>query len=61
MYFSQVPGWVTEHGTFEVDWKDLTLDYDRAGIGGEKPGAIFNYRIRARFISSGPGLSGSAR
>jgi serine/threonine protein kinase/formylglycine-generating enzyme required for sulfatase activity len=54
MYFSQIPGWVTEHGTFEVDWKDLTLDCDRAGVGAEKPGTVFNYRIRARFVSSEP-------
>jgi hypothetical protein len=31
------------------------LDYDHAGIAGSKPGTIFNYRIRARFLDSRPG------
>jgi hypothetical protein len=54
MYFSRIPAWHTRYGHFEVDWKDLTLDADRAGIKGLRPGAGYNYRIRARFISSRP-------
>lgn len=54
MYFSRIPGWHTQYGIFVVDWKDLTLDADRAGIIGLRPGAGYNYRIRARFISSRP-------
>jgi hypothetical protein len=54
MYFSHIPAWHTKYGHFEVDWKDLTLDSVHAGIKGEKPGYGFNYRIRARFISSRP-------
>ena len=52
MYFSHIPAWHTEHGHFEVDWKDLTLRPLPVGTEGEKIG--FNYRIRARFISSRP-------
>jgi hypothetical protein len=48
MYFSQIRGWQTELGHFDVDWKDLTLI--TLPIGSEGP--CFNYRIRARFVSS---------
>ena len=52
MFFSHTSGWQTPYGHFDVDWKDLTLDAKRAGIDGGNLG--FNYRIRARFISSRP-------
>lgn len=55
MYFDRVPGWDTGTARFDVDWRDLTLDFDRAGIQGHPPGMIFNYRVRARFLGSGPG------
>ncbi len=48
MYFSQIRGWQTELGHFDVDWKDLTLI--TLPVGSKGP--CFNYRIRARFISS---------
>ena len=54
MYFSHIPGWQTKYGHFEVDWKDLTLNSDHAGINELRPGTGYNYRIRARFISSRP-------
>ena len=50
MYFSQITGWDTEQGHFEVDWKDLTVI--TLPVGSKGP--IFNYRIRARFISARP-------
>jgi len=52
MYFSHIPGWINEYGNYIVDWKDLTLHGDYAGTTDMKPGTLFNYRIRARFISS---------
>jgi hypothetical protein len=54
MYFSHVPAWHTRYGHFEVDWKDLTLTSLPAQTKDEKIGYGFNYRIRARFISSRP-------
>ncbi|HXJ56675.1 MAG TPA: serine/threonine-protein kinase [Verrucomicrobiae bacterium] len=45
MYFSQMTSWSTKYGVFQVDWKDLHLDLPEGG---------FNYRIRARFVSSEP-------
>jgi hypothetical protein len=54
MYFSHIPRWQTKYGHFEVDWKDLTFDPEHAGIKELRPGTGYNYRIRARFISSRP-------
>jgi hypothetical protein len=54
MYFSRIPGWHTQYGHFEVDWKDLTLTSLPVGTKDEKIGSGYNYRIRARFISSRP-------
>jgi len=47
MYFSHKETMQTEYDRFEVDWKDLTLLPAGTHLG-------FNYRIRARFISSQP-------
>ncbi len=42
----------TEH--FDVDWKDLTLTALPPGSRDPEIGYGFNYRVRARFISSRP-------
>jgi hypothetical protein len=32
MYFSHISAWRNQYGSFEVDWKDLTLDADHTGV-----------------------------
>jgi hypothetical protein len=49
MYFSRITGYVSADYKYEVDWKDLTADplATQTQLG-------FNYRIRARYLSSRP-------
>jgi hypothetical protein len=54
MYFSRIPVMVTGTLHFEVDWRDLTLTALPAGTKDAKIGLGYNYRLRARFISSRP-------
>ena len=54
MYFSHLGTWITPEGHFKVDWKDLTLTPMPSSLNGERIESGFNYRIRARFISSRP-------
>jgi hypothetical protein len=61
MYFSHIQEWNTEYGVFEVDWKDLTLTSLPVGTKDEKISNVFNYRIRARFISSRPRTEAEAQ
>jgi len=68
MYFLRITSWSTEHGRFQVDWKDLCLA-GRVPTAEEKRDVVtrslwrvldedairvggFGYRIRARFVSS---------
>jgi hypothetical protein len=53
--FSHVSEWRTQFGQFKVDWLNLNLmPLGPLGRKDEKMGHGFNYRIRARFISSRP-------
>ena len=54
MYFSRLP--VLETGTehFDVDWKDLTLTAQLPGTKDPEIGCGYNYRVRARSVSSRP-------
>lgn len=54
VYFSRLAVLRTDTEHFEVDWKDLTLTALPPGSKDPQIGYGFNYRIRARFISSRP-------
>ena len=54
VYFSRIPVLVTNTEHFDVDWKDLTLTALPPGSKDPEIGYGFNYRVRARFISSRP-------
>ena len=53
-YFSRITRWTTDEWHYEVDWKDLTFRALPQQFPPEKKLIGFNYRIRARFISSKP-------
>lgn len=57
MFFSHMSSLNAEDIHYEVDWKDLTLTPIPPDRRDEKIGFGFNYRIRARFISSRPATS----
>jgi hypothetical protein len=54
VYFSRIPVLQTDTEHFDVDWKDLTLTALPPGSKDPVIGYGFNYRVRARFISSRP-------
>ena len=54
MYFSRIPELRDSEYVYEVDWKDLTLISIPQDQKDPEIGFGYNYRIRARFISSRP-------
>ncbi len=58
MFFSHMSSLTSDGVQYDVDWKDLTLTALPHGTKDDKIGFGFNYRIRARFISSKPLVGG---
>jgi len=54
MYFSRITRLMDFKYAYEVDWKDLTLTSIPEGQKDPEIGFGYNYRIRARYISSRP-------
>ncbi len=54
MYFSRIPVLIADGYHYEVDWKDLSLTSLPVGTKDPKIGFGYNFRIRARWISSRP-------
>lgn len=61
MYFSRLTVMTTDSDHFDVDWKDLRLTALPAGTKDPMIGYDFNYRIRARYISSRPLTEGERK